>query len=155
PAFFVVCDSAPTCEVHCKKKCHGKWYWVPPEAGPAFQELVLKTTFMRGPETAPPGAYEVQIVKVGPPEENPKKGTVIANVFFDKEVPNVIATMVFKHEGRTVKIRVSNTPELNKDKKVPLDGDLVTSLQAQWNPKTQGVSPDDLRNKHVRIYSYL
>jgi len=54
PALFHVSATKPVCQVHIMRK-HGKcYYWVPLEAAQEFQQLCMKTTFMRGPETAPP-----------------------------------------------------------------------------------------------------
>lgn len=154
PELFVVCDTPPACPVHCQKKCGKKYYWVPCEAGAAFQELVLKTTLMRGPETAPPGAYEVQISRVSNVEPTGRGDSVAAVVVFSAEVPNSIATMIFKHEGRTVKLPLS--PLATTEDGKPLDEGAPTKrLSAQWSPKFRGVSPDDLPNKKARVYSHL
>jgi hypothetical protein len=64
PELFCTSTDEPTCAVHIKKKCEGKWYWVPANAGGVFLELSLKTTFMRGPQTPPPIYWESRIASV-------------------------------------------------------------------------------------------
>src|SRR5262249_52477045 len=47
---FCTSTEPPTCACHVKKKHHGMYYWVPEEAAPLYQSLILHTAFMRGPE---------------------------------------------------------------------------------------------------------
>src|SRR5262245_37030957 len=61
PELLMVSDHKPTCNVHLLRKKDHQYYRIPVEAGPAFLDLVLRTAFMRGPETAPPGYYDVKI----------------------------------------------------------------------------------------------
>jgi hypothetical protein len=61
PALFCSSQGEPKCAVHIKKKCDGKWYWVPQEASGVFLQLALKTTFMRGPQTPPPIYWDTTI----------------------------------------------------------------------------------------------
>jgi len=156
PNLLVASDTKPGCAVICRRQCGHKWYFVPVEAGPAFQSLVLKTSLLRGPETAPPGAYEVQIIalKEAKGEAKGRGDSVVATLTFSADVPNSIGLLVLKLDGRTVKIPVSQiyTTEDNK----PVDeGAPTRRLEAQWSPKLRGAWPDDLLNKKVRIYSYL
>jgi hypothetical protein len=153
PDLLTVSEGKPKCAVVCQKQCGHKYYWIPIEAGPAFQELLLKTALMRGPETAPPGAYEVQVTAVKA-EVTGKGDSVVATLTFSGPVPNSIGLMVFKLDGRTVKIPLS--PIFKTDDGKPIDeGAPTTRLEAQWSPKLRGASPDDLVNKKVRVYSYL
>jgi hypothetical protein len=153
PNLLMVSDKKPKCAVVCQKECDHKWYYVPTEAAPVFQELLLKTSLMRGPETAPPGAYEVQVTAVQV-ELTRKDGTVVATLTFGAPVPNSAALLVLKLDGRTVKIPLFPN-FLTGDNKPIDDGAPTTRLQAQWNPAVRGAGPDDLLNKKVRVYSYL
>jgi hypothetical protein len=153
PNLLMVCDSKPGCAVICRRQCGHKWYFVPVEAGPAFQSLVLKTSMLRGPETAPPGAYEVQITALKV-QAGTRGDSVVATLTFNADVPNSVGLMVFKLDGRTVKIPVA--PIFTTEDNKPIDeGAATRRLEAQWSPKLRGAAPDDLLNKKVRIYSYL
>jgi hypothetical protein len=154
PNLLIASDHPPDCSVVCQKQCGQRYYYVPLEAGRAFQTLVLKTALMRGPETVPPGDYDVQVVRVTSEESPARPGTVIAQIYFNSPVPNGVGLMVLKLDGRTVKLPVTSMPQTEDGK--PLDdGSPAQRLEAQWNPKTRGIGPDDLLNKHVHIYSYL
>jgi hypothetical protein len=154
PNLLIVSDERPNCDVVCQKKCGHKYFWVPIEAGPAFQELLLKTSLMRGPETAPPGAYEVMVTGVSEPKLTGKGDSVVSTLTFSASVPNSLALMLFKIDGRTVKIPL--TPVFTTEEGKPVDdGVPTTRLEAQWSPKLRGASADDLKNKKVRVYSYL
>jgi hypothetical protein len=153
PNLLMVSDAKPGCAVICRRQCGHKWYFVPAEAGPAFQSLVLKTSLLRGPETAPPGAYEVQITALKA-QPAARGDSVVATLTFSADVPNSVGLMVFKLDGRTVKIPVA--PIFTTEDNKPIDeGAPTRRLEAQWSPKLRGVAPDDLLNKKVRIYSYL
>jgi hypothetical protein len=153
PNLLLVSDTKPKCAVVCQKACHHKWYYVPLEAAPAFQQLLLKTSLMRGPETTPPGAYEVQVTAVHV-DTIRKDGTVVAALTFNPTVPNSAGLLVMKLDGRTVKIPLAPL-FLTPDNKPVDEGAFTDRLQAQWNPAVRGASPDDLVNKRVRVYSYL
>jgi hypothetical protein len=66
PSLFGVSDRAPCIDVHMKRKDGCRWYWVPAEAAGVFLQLVLKTTFMRGPETPPPVYWPTTIASIEP-----------------------------------------------------------------------------------------
>ncbi len=98
---FVVSDVKPPCPVHIMRECGGKYYFVPVEAGGVFQQLLLKTTFMRGPEKAPPpDFYQAKIVAINELlDENGKPiadadGDITRVIVFDREIPNGPARMV-------------------------------------------------------------
>jgi hypothetical protein len=153
PNLLMISDRKPTCAVVCEKQCGRKWYYIPIEAAPVFQDLLLKTSLLRGPETAPPGAYEVQITAVHVDLVR-KDGTLVATLTINPSVPNSVGLLVFKLEGRTIKIPLAPI-FLMPDNRPVDEGALTTRLQAQWNPAVRGAGPDDLVNKGVRVYSYL
>ena len=64
PGLFVVSDSKPCCAVHVCKKCGNKWYWVPAEAGPAFLQLIMKTSFAPPPSAPAEVYYDSSIASV-------------------------------------------------------------------------------------------
>ncbi len=150
PSLLAVSDHKPDCPVICQRECHKKYFYVPIESGHAFQDLVLKTALMRGPETVPPGSYDVQILKTTFKESEAKPGTLIVQLFLSAAVPSGPGVMVFKVDGRTVKLQVFASTE-----KPVADGVFTTQIETQFNPKTMCLTTDDFQNKHVHIYSYL
>ena len=46
PDLLMCSDTPPGCPVHILRKWRKKYYWIPCEAGPAFLDLVLKTTLI-------------------------------------------------------------------------------------------------------------
>src|SRR5262249_10319193 len=120
PGLFCVCDHPPPCAVHIHRKCGKRHYWVPVDAGPAFFDLVMKTSIIRGPESAPPiqGPYEATIVEVRNPEVIKEKNRDIGNatLLFDKAIPNGNATMVFDmDDGRRIRVHLWSV-NLDQDK---------------------------------------
>ena len=150
PNFLAVSDHKPDCSVICQKQCHNKWFYIPVESGNAFQDLVLRTALMRGPETVPPGFYDVQIQKITFKDSEAKPGTVIVQLFLSAAVPSGPGVMVFKVDGRTVKLQVFASTEKPVANGVP-----TTQIETQFNPKTMCLTTDDFQSKHVHIYSYL
>src|SRR5207237_8099991 len=61
PELFVASPKEPSCPVYMKKKRGATWYWIPTSAGGVFLQLVLKTTFLRGPDTPPPTSWPTMI----------------------------------------------------------------------------------------------
>ena len=61
PALFQQCDKDPPFPVYLKRKCGKRWYFIPLESGRVFQQLVLKTSLMLGPETPPPVFWPTRI----------------------------------------------------------------------------------------------
>jgi hypothetical protein len=166
PSLFVVTDKAPPCPVHIMRKCKGKYYWVPKEAGGVFLELALKTTFMRGPETAPPPlAWEVKIAKVERlrdkqgNDQKPTDGTVTFYVIFDKEVPNDDATMVATLPGgRRVRLTLNKVDLFNfeggKQAAAPDEGKLINQLIGRWDPEKLQLDGLNLQGAFAQIFSY-
>src|SRR5262249_22491624 len=147
---LVVTDEKPPCPVHIMRKCGGKYYWVPPEAGPVFLQLVLRTTFMRGPDTAPPPPtyYEVKVVgvdrlrdKTGTVLDPSPAGDVTFYIQFDKKVPNGDARMVATLKGgRKVRLNLEQVDFYNVQpgdkarKQAPPPGQPIDQLIGRWNP---------------------
>jgi hypothetical protein len=154
PSFFVVTDTDPGCAAHIKRKCSGKYYWVPVEAGRVFQQLVLATTFMRGQEAAPPLAYEVTVTNAVATEEM-KNGVFKGYVEFDQPVPNGEAVLTAKLPGgRTIRLPLSPYTEvLPGEKTVPDPGQMIKRLQATWNTKKQNYTALDLNGAKGRVFS--
>lgn len=153
PTFLIVSHKKPHFPVHIMRKCGHKYYWVPAEAGSAFLELVLKTTFMRGPETAPPSAYEVTITAI--PEIKKEDGNIYATLEFDKPVPNGNATMVVVLEdGRKIRQPLRRLLEKRKgDEPPPPLGRPTVQLKAAWNSISEGFTEHNLIGRPARIYS--
>jgi hypothetical protein len=161
PSLLIVSDEPPRCPVHLQKKCGHKHYWIPCEAGPAFLDLVLKTSLMRGPETVPPvpGAYEVKILdvenvsKIVEGERDIGNGTVV----FDKPVPNGQGTLVVDlADGRRIKvplIDVKNDKDADGKPKRVRVSEPTYRLDIQWAPKRDGFEADQLRGRPARVYS--
>jgi hypothetical protein len=140
PGRFCASEGPPPCPVHIVKKCGNKYYWVPAAAGPAFQELVLPTALMRGPQTVPPvpAAYEVRIIQVVGVSKVGRGDLTNATLVFNKEVPNGEATMVADLDD-SQRARVNLWPA-SRDaggKQVP-QGQPTSRLAIQWSPKRKG-----------------
>jgi len=158
---FACTDKKPGCAVHVIRKCGKKYYWVPVEAAAAFQELCLKTTFMRGPETTPPPVYyDRTITNVmeyrRDPEDKEKNQpmTVYAALQLDQPVPNadgsVLATLA---DGRKIVLGVKQYSQrlpIDKDP-LPPKGTPTKWLQTDWHPALTGYDVENLRNVKVRI----
>jgi hypothetical protein len=156
PALFMVSDKKPTCPVHLMRKEGGKYYFIPEGAAPVFQDLVMKTTFLRGPETVPPGYYRVKVVGVSKVEAVGRNDLINATLQFDQTVPNGTGTLVLTlATGRSIQLTLY--PESTTDKGPPPDlGQPVNRLDAQWNPKSPqtSVSPNDLIGATGRFFSH-
>lgn len=164
PSLFVVSCEDPGCAAHLVRKHHHKYYWIPAAAAPKFLELSLLTTFQRGPEAVPSGAYEVNIVgvEVLKPKQalDPKAAgdLIAADLTFSASVPNGTATMVARlTDGRTIRMGLKGRDMvILDDKKVDLpDGKLTPVLRTYfWSPKTKGYTEHDLMGAKARIYSH-
>jgi hypothetical protein len=89
PNLFICSDTRPPESVCIKKKCGHKWYWVPEDAAGVFQQLALRTTFMRGTDPPPPIVWETSIKDIQPRYND--QGKAIPNfyvVYVDSKVPN-------------------------------------------------------------------
>jgi hypothetical protein len=152
---LLVCsDERPLYPVHILRKWRKKYYWIPCEAGPAFMDLVLKSALMRGPETAPPAAYQVKILDVM--DVTPAPGgtdSTTAMVVFDSAVPNGEGSLVVDlDDGRRVRaslLPIATDPE---NKRVPL-GQLTSGLKITWSPKRDGFTELNLIGRPGRVYS--
>jgi hypothetical protein len=153
PALLMVSDKPPPGSVHIQKKTGDRYYWIPVEAGPNFLDLSMKTTFMRGPEAAPPAAYERTIADILELKPVGEGDAVNADLHFNEPVPNGAATaIVLLEDGRKVRLALrafSKTPD-GKDLK---EGDPTIRLRAQWSPKQGGFTDVNLKQRPIRIYS--
>ena len=170
PGLFIVTCDDPGEAAHICRKHDKKYYWVPVEAGPMFLNLAMITTFKRGPESVPPGAYEVTIVDVKVEAKNginPKTGErkypmlpadlIEATLTFSESLPNGDATMIAKlTDGRTFQIPLHFITKDIKDgvEQEVKQGDLTTKLKtADWSPQKTLYTDLDLRGARARIYS--
>jgi hypothetical protein len=151
---------------------------VPSEAAPLFLQLALTTTFKRGPETIPPGAYEITISHVDPPiltnpiiktdpitgipihkfpKAHPDLQTVVLT--FDKPIPSGDATMVAKLlDGRTIRIHfdaiLKTKDDQGKEEEI-VPGSPTIKLKTQaWSPSSKGYTENDLLGAKGRLYSH-
>ena len=112
PGLLVERDSPPPGPVHIQRRCGKKHYWVPCEAGPAFLDLVLKTSLMRGPETPPPAAYVVKILTVDKIQKDPKRDSTNGTLVFDQQVRNGAGTLIIDlDDGRRVRLNALQVDE--------------------------------------------
>jgi len=156
PNLLVVSDRLPPCPVHVVRKCGKLYYWVPVEAGPAFLELCMRTTFMRGKDDGPiiPAAFAVRVADVEKPRPVPKEDILNATLVFDKPVPNGEGLLVVDlADGRAARIGLLRVYKDVEGKPVDL-GRPTTRLEAQWFPVKDRVQPDDLKGRPARFYSH-
>jgi hypothetical protein len=153
PALFSCSDQDPGCAAHIKLKCEGKWYWVPTDAAPIFLQLVLRTTFMRGPDRPPPIYYSTTLISV-----EPHKTFKDSLVFrFDPKVRNdsghVIVTLA---DGRTVRLDVVRTLEDEQGEPLPKaerQGGWTSFLLSTEKLEAKSVKQADLKGRPVQYYS--
>jgi hypothetical protein len=172
PSLLAVTDELPDCGVHIYRKHGGKYYWVPSEAGPVFQQLVMRTTFMRGADTLPAPYYAVKIVRFEKDwmaedgDEGPIRYVVL---YFDQPVPNGNALMMATlSDGRKVRLDLF---EVSREKpaaapkgkdakdaaeggKAVQPGQMISYLRASWNPVKKQFTPDNLVGASAQIYSH-
>jgi hypothetical protein len=159
PGRFVVSCNDPKGAAHIVRKQNKLYYWVPAEAGKDFLDLTMKTTFKRGPESAPPSAaYEVTIVSANTILTNPKVSDQrFAKLTFSAEVPNGDATLVAKlTDGRVIKMDLLQlNTEIKDGKEVPIKRGAKTSVleTMSWSPKALGYNENNLIGAKARIYS--
>ncbi len=160
PTLFAVSDKKPRFPVHMMRKSCGKYYFVPVEAAAEFQNLVLKTTFMRGRDAAPPPGYiEAKVVDFVAAKADPRAPGV-QNVTFklDTPVPNGDATMTFDLDScRNVRLTLYRwaKPDATHPKPNEL-GRPTDMFDAAWNrtnPDTN-FAPQDLIGKTVHVFSH-
>jgi hypothetical protein len=139
---------------------------VPVDAGGVFLELVLKTTFMRGPEAAPPPmAWDVRVARVerlrdkDGKEQPPTADIVTFYVIFDKDVPNDDATMVATlRGGRRVRLTLNKVDLFNfegaKQPPAPDEGKPINQLLGRWDPMKLNLDGPNLEGASAQIFSY-
>jgi hypothetical protein len=100
PALLMVGDGKPTWCVHLARRCGGKWYWIPVEAGPAFQQLVLTTSFLP-PPAAVPVYWDTTIASITAQLDQKTKEPLENRwvVTFSKQVPNDDGVLTFSLKG--------------------------------------------------------
>jgi hypothetical protein len=157
PALFWISGAKPDCDVHIKKECSGKWYWVPKEASGVFLQLVLKTTFMRGPETPPPVYWYTSVIAISP--RYTQNGVLVPDKYlftFSNEVPNDDGVLTVNLDnGKQVRIPLERREEEPHVSDVvgqervagPPPGRMVNALYAQYPKKADGPSLDDITNR--------
>jgi hypothetical protein len=149
PALFMTSTEKPSCSVHIIKKCKGKWYWIPIEAGPSFLELVVTTSFV--PPNAPAEVFwDTSIVTVE--ARLGKNNQLIPGKFIltlSKEVPNDDGLLrVTLRDGRKLWLRifaVEPSPDAGRKDPpqvppVPL-GQPTKKLYTQMNTEVAGAYP--------------
>ena len=164
PQFFKVNDHPPDKKVHYIRKYDGRYFWIPCEAEPAFQDLVMANSFRRGVESVPPAYYEVQIVDIKPGTRDPNKPIpkgfekhVFVEVYFSTPVPNGGARMVVTlDDGRKVQLVMSQVDHAASGSQgLPIPGTLVNWLNTSWNPNSPETAFTNLNliGSTARIYS--
>jgi hypothetical protein len=158
PNLFCISDAPPRCPVHIMRKHCNKYFWVPCAAAPAFLDLCMQTTFMRGLNNAviPPGSYAVTIADVQ--KVMAVEGRDIANavLVFDKPVPNGEGTLVVDLANGS-KAQLNLVMPIDKDpstNKLVDPGQLTTRLNLQWAPKADMVTADQMKGRPARFYSH-
>jgi hypothetical protein len=152
-SLFIQSDTKPTCPVHMMRKCGGCYYWIPIEAGPAFLDLCMQTTFMRGKDdgVTVPAAVAVRITKVVPGEG--ARQFMNATFQFDKTVPNGAAALyVDLGDGRRFRVNLWPRESDSHGKHVDL-GQPTDIFDGQWPLKDGKPAAADFDNKSARFYS--
>ncbi len=153
PAFFSVTDYRPKkCDYHVMREQAGHYYWVPVTAASHFQDLFLKTTFMRGPETIPPGYYECKVIRAVKNPANPGDNTQ-AMLKLDKQIPPDTGRMILSPAtGGRMELHVepltTKDPDTNKDAG---SGDQSAYIIATWRV-ADPINVEGLGGATVRIY---
>jgi hypothetical protein len=149
PELFSCSDQDPGCAAHIKRKCGEKWYWVPTDAAPIYLQLVLRTTFMRGPDRPPPIYYSTTLVAVEP------HPTLVFR--FDPKVRNddghVIVTLA---DGRKVRFDVEKTLEDEQGRPLPeaeRQGGWTSFLLSTEKLEAKSVKLADLKGRPALYYS--
>jgi hypothetical protein len=164
PELFVVSCQPPPCHaVHIMRQWNDKFYWVPIDAAPVFQRLVLETTFMRGAKTTPSAYYERTIVDVL--EKEVAGQDERAYLFqFATPLPNGEGAIeVDARGGRTSRLPLRPLLAPARDfitgKGVVIEEIPATGLGGQtdlllsnWNPKEQNFKKEDLVGRMARVY---
>jgi|GEM_PF-6111023 len=106
-----------------------------------------------GGRRPPGGAYEVQVTALKA-EAVGRGDSVVATLTLSADVPNSLGLMVFEMDGRILQIPVAPV-FMTEDNKAIDEAAPTRRLEAQWNPTLRGVSPDEVVNRSVSVYSYL
>jgi hypothetical protein len=89
PKQFVASPVKPSCPVYLCKNCGAMWYWIPIEAGPAFLQLIVDTSFAPPPAAPAEVYYDATITGFDPQLDVNKKVVPFHYVLtLSKAVPN-------------------------------------------------------------------
>ncbi len=154
PTLFVESDTKPQCDVHIMRKCGKRYFYVPCEAAGVFQQLCLKTTFMRGQSAkAAPEHYECTIrqLLVGDPDAN---GDVRGQVVFDRVIPNdkgyALVTLTDKRQVRVELKHLTVKPAGAAD--LPAHNGDTTSLDIVYNEKKILATKLQIEGGKAKVY---
>lgn len=158
PNLFMETDHDPGCPVHVMKKHCKRYYWVPCDAGPAFQSLVLRTSFNRGAQPAVSPAYEVEVVAVKDQVDvDPKRpGLINATLYFNNPIPNGEGNLLLTIPGAG-KIRLETRPLFKDEGDKPVaEGESVKRLRVTFRPKEYNLDEKGagLLGAKGQFYSY-
>jgi hypothetical protein len=150
---LVETDTKPDFPVHIIRQCGKKYYWVPCDAAGVFQQLCLKTTFMRGPEKATaPDYFEATISDVV--VEKREDGVIYGYVIFDRAVKTDKGYMlVTLSDKRQVRIRLNPLSKAVKGVgTITAPGEDTTAFEVEWNSAQLKVTDENLRNAKAKIF---
>jgi hypothetical protein len=156
PGLFMSSETKPACPVHIMRKCGKCYYWVPLEAGPAFLNLCLQTTFMRGQDAvAVPAAVVVKVADIVNATPVSSRHIMNATFVFDKPVPNGPAALyVDLADGRSFRINLWPISQDPQGKHLDL-GQPTNRLDAQWSTAADDHAPSitEMKGRSARFYS--
>jgi hypothetical protein len=134
---------------------------VPCEAAGVFQQLYLKTTFMRGPEKAPgPEYFEATIKDINvhtSVNEGDSAGARYSYILLDRLIPNddgfLMATLNDKRKLRFTieRLKAGDKPGPGYTGKVDF-GTATDTFKMDWNIKATSAEKDNLKNAKVKVY---
>ena len=149
PTRFCISETEPCGCVYLKRKHDQKWYWIPPEAGPAFQSLVLHTAIMREVVAPKPlsAAYPVRITKVALECPDAKKKLSNGVITLDTLVPDGDGNIVIDmKDGRRERFQVYTFGNPPHGERV-----LTYQIRVQWPAEYPAA---DFINQPARVYSF-
>ena len=161
PGLFVESDEKPQCPVHVHRKRGHKHYWVPCEAGPVFQALVMRTSFAPAPAAAESPAYDVKVEQVleakviGPDDKSGRAGLATVILKVTPAVPNGDGTLLLALPGgkslraEALPLTPGRSEEFGKDPGLSTEYVLV-----QYRPAEHGVEPVQLAGLGGRFFSF-
>jgi hypothetical protein len=162
PGLFVESDEPPACPVHIHRRRYKKHYWVPSEAGPLFQALVLRTSFQPPPEAATSPAYDVEVEQVvrfrevDPKGQAGRKGLFTVLLKLKTLVPNGDGTLLLELAGGR-RLRAEALKYLGGGEGEPQGTQLGASTEhilIQYRPADDGVEPPQLQGLTGRFFSF-